>query len=271
MNDLKDELSSARILLEDKERELVTSQNHMPTLKENTNTMINDLEQQNLALRNELKKMKNALLNPDQMLKNNNSVPETKTLYQLSMETDEITSDDSEFTCHKCSFQTNSKESLNGHMMNAHSPQAKIKCDRCGQEFAEKNEVRKHIITNHKNFKPCRNYITEGNCRWSESCHFSHTPVKENIHRCYKCGEEVENINILMKHRKVIHNESCKDDALGRCRFNQETCYLNHQDGQKINNSNPKEDFCTVQFKTQPPGMLKPQQSDPASLLNVLK
>ena len=47
-------------------------------------------------------------------------------------------------------------------------------------------------------------------------------------HRYYRCGSEFDSIATLMKHRKTAYKERCKDAIEDKCRFNQNTCYLNH-------------------------------------------
>ena len=52
----------------------------------------------------------------------------------------------------------------------------------------------------HKTFKPCRDPV---NCVYQSGCYFSHVPVTTGKIRCFQCGEEFENKNTLMIHRKI--------------------------------------------------------------------
>ena len=88
-------------------------------------------------------------------------------------------------------------------------------------------------------------------------CFFSHKQVTANHHRCYKCGIEVDIVSVLMEHRKSIHNEMCKDALLKKCRFSQISCYLNHENGQDIEetgDSRTKQGFHAARLDPQPPG-----------------
>ena len=74
-----------------------------------------------------------------------------------------------------------------------------------------------------------------------------------------------------MNSRKQVHKEACKDEALGICRFIQESCYLNHQEGQRLTKTLQMEDFRLANYQTQPPGASQTKFIDPAFLMNVLK
>ena len=124
------------------------------------------------------------------------------------------------------------------------------------------------MLRDHKSFRPCRNFFAqEGGCRYGEACHFSHKEVGANMQRCYKCGVEVDNVILLMKHRKEIHNEMCKDAAIARCRFNQQSCYLNHPEGEQASGSGGQglrkdSDFCRSSHPSQPPGTPASNEQD---------
>ena len=68
-------------------------------------------------------------------------------------------------------------------------------CDQSKDNFFEKGELRNHIMATHNNYKPYRNFFTEGGCNYNDACHFSHTQVGLNMQRCYKCGNKFENVN----------------------------------------------------------------------------
>ena len=56
-----------------------------------------------------------------------------------------------------------------------------------------------------------------------------------------------------MKHRKTAHKERCKDAIEDKCRFNQNTCYLNHLVDTAEQSRIREQDFL-VGFPPLPPG-----------------
>ena len=120
--------------------------------------------------------------------------------------------------------------------------------------------LRKHILAIHNSLRPFRAYFAQdGQRRFGEMCYFSHKEVPVNLQRCYRCGLEVENESTLMNHRKVVHKESCKDASVGKCKFNQQTCYLNHSDEEKM-------DFRGASHLPQPPGLVQQSSHHPLGL-----
>ena len=100
---------------------------------------------------------------------------------------------------------------LQTHMKNAHSPGPSHECEFCKKIFSSSKELRTHILNNHKNYKPCKNFFEQnGVCRYDKSCHFSHVKVPDNKQRCYRCGFEFDAVGDLMKHRKSVHMEKCR-------------------------------------------------------------
>ena len=142
-----------------------------------------------------------------------------------------------------------------------HEGQLLFTCDQCNANLSDKNTLRKHILQSHKSFWPCRNYFApESQCRYEKLCHFSHVAVAEGRQRCYKCGIEVISVTLLMEHRKTQHKEKCKDALLNRCRFNQQSCYLNHTNtlpspppNLPKNTENHQQDFQASNRPQQPP------------------
>ena len=116
IKELKKEQSSLRIEIKNKNNELTVKQRELDAVKRNTRMMIEELENQNQALRNELLKMKNALLNPaQQQKKEDREAMEDSDDDEAEMETQSFAKDDSEYTCMTCSYQTNSDENLKRH------------------------------------------------------------------------------------------------------------------------------------------------------------
>ena len=96
IKELKKEQSSLRIEIEKKDNELNVKQRELDALKRNTRMMIEELENQNQALRNELMKMKNALLNPaQQQKKEDREAMEDSDDDEAEMETENFAKDDS--------------------------------------------------------------------------------------------------------------------------------------------------------------------------------
>jgi len=161
--------------------------------------------------------------------------------------------------CDQCGKEMRDKTELRKHMLAAHRKEAPEasgtcdKCDQCGIKMRDKTDLRKHMLSTHRNFRPCRNFFAnEGTCKFKESCHFSHKEVPAAKQRCYKCGDDMENVSELMSHRKQVHNEMCRDAAKATCRFNQDTCYLNHPQIEQRSSSN-QADFRMAKEQQQPP------------------
>ena len=224
--------------------------------------------EQNGMLRRELIKMKENLLKAG--TPKGVEQKDTESDDEMDMEqAKEDLKEDGDENCDQCSFQTNNMRALNKHMETAHQGQIAYTCDQCMNDFGDKLELRKHILSAHKSFKPCRNYFTDGGCPFREACHFSHTKVRPNMQRCYKCGNELENVNTLMQHRKDIHKEVCKDGALGKCRFSQATCYLNHLPENPNTPNTNTQDFCSANPSKEPPGLDKKVNQE--QMTSVLK
>ena len=75
-----------------------------------------------------------------------------------------------------------------------------FKCNFCEKVFSSRNTLLTHKSDTHKTFKPCRDPV---NCVYQSGCYFSHVPVTTGKIRCFQCGEEFENKNTLMIHRKI--------------------------------------------------------------------
>ena len=133
-------------------------------------------------------------------------------------------------------------------------PKIANKCDSCDKIFSENSAFRKHILNNHKNYKPRKNFFNDPDgCKFEQGCHFSHVPVPADKHRCYRCGSEFDSIATLMNHRKRAHKARCKDAIENKCRFNQNTCYLDHLVHTAEESRIREQDFL-VGFPPLPPG-----------------
>merc|ERR1712237_153040 len=114
------------------------------------------------------------------------------------------------------------------HEKNSKHP-TQFRCDNCKRNFPSSPLVRKHILAEHKSYKPCTKFFApESNCKYGDKCHFSHTEVAEGKLRCYTCGTEASGIDEIMSHRKDVHKQACRNALTNTCKFDQDTCYLNH-------------------------------------------
>ena len=92
---------------------------------------------------------------------------------------------------------------LRKHIQIVHEIAAKPQCEQCDHELTDRGALRRHMLAQHKSFRPCRNYFSqEGNCKFNEICHFSHTQAAADMQRCYKYGLELASVSMLMEHRK---------------------------------------------------------------------
>ena len=241
-----------------KEAELLRMKDEAASIKKETDDIVAALIEENLSLKKDSECIKDAekpdpmdveetneleqlvflanlrmnksgtVLPPSETNKCNvcNLVVDNKQKLSTHMKNHNDVGEDGDWTCTFCSFQTNRNEHLLQHTKTAHTP---ISCDYCKKTFETTRELETHILNNHKNFKPCRNFFEpNGTCKFELSCHFSHVQVPDNKQRCFKCGSEFNSVGDLMVHRKTEHMEKCREGLVGKCRFSQETCYLNH-------------------------------------------
>ena len=158
--------------------------------------------------------------------------------------------------CDRCDDMFQAISGLNAHIELIHGLEVCQECDRCENTFQTMTGVRKHILKEHKSFKPCREFLRYSNAyRYETKCHFSHIPIQAGKHRCYKCGIEVDAVIDLMEHRKLKHKERCRDAIEGKCRLNQNTCYLNHPpEPTPVQSTTKKQDFHLAANPPNPPG-----------------
>ena len=51
-----------------------------------------------------------------------------------------------------------------------------IKCKKCGKDTKDLEQLKKHLISDHKTYKPCKNFSinpAENKCSWREKCGYS--------------------------------------------------------------------------------------------------
>ena len=151
---------------------------------------------------------------------------------------------DDEFNCLECDFQGNTEIQLSRHINLKHTVRdnifaGAIKCRICEQVFTEKRNLMIHRKTKHSsNVAPCRNFET-GNCPFTaEACWWNHgRSSNPNDIQCFICGESFERKSEMMGHRKNSHSDMirpCTEFTKGKCRFQENHCWFNHE---KVNNS----------------------------------
>ena len=166
---------------------------------------------------------------------------------------------DGDWNCgdHECSFQTISEDLLKEHKKNAHqlnhskssSPHDDPKnwgkvtqketenkesflndkdknyCNLCQKDFIYRIDLKKHINTEHKTYKPCRNL---GTCTYSP-CRYNHKVYPKGHHLCFECGKDFKTIHDMMTHRKNTHSTVlCKMFLKRKCNYSSEDCYFTH-------------------------------------------
>ena len=102
------------------------------------------------------------------------------------------------------------------------------KCKTCEQAFHSKRELRSHITTHHKTFKPCREFANN-RCGYDADCWYNHIILDENSHICFKCGKVETTKTLLMKHVKDNHGTiPCLKFRNNTCRFSDANCIFSH-------------------------------------------
>ena len=161
---------------------------------------------------------------------------------------------DGDWTCNKCSYQTNTEDNLSRHKIAAHNESSQgskslkevqntnevevegrphrggrdksTTCNNCKKDFIYRIDLTKHIRDEHKTYKPCLNI---NDCRYAPKCRFNHKVYPKGTHVCYECGFTFKSLHELMKHRKSVHIvPMCRDFLKQNCVFSSEDCYHSH-------------------------------------------
>ena len=107
--------------------------------------------------------------------------------------------------------------------------EATHKCKMCQQAFKSRRELNSHIRTNHKSFKPCRDFANN-RCGYDGECWFNHVILDENTHICFKCGKVETTKTLLMNHIKNNHGDiPCVKFRNNTCRFSSNACIFSHE------------------------------------------
>ena len=158
--------------------------------------------------------------------------------------------------------------------------QSMLKCPFCNELFNSKNTLARHRKDVHPTHKPCRNIL---NCEFQTECFYSHSPIPDGMMRCYECGEDWNNMNDLMNHRKSAHVgvKPCKKFLSNECRRG-EQCWWSHDQ----RSTQPHVDFPNLSAnwappdpawsQLNPPGMKQPNPNQEiiqtmTSLMNQMK
>ena len=186
-----------------------------------------------------------------------------------------IHTNDGDWRCDDCPYQTNTSDSLKKHIDITHhtshqiprtkttsSPVNQIKCNFCDEKFATTSDMINHRKTSHKTFKPCRNLL---NCQYQDKCLYNHNKVDENTLICYACGEQFKTFNDLMVHRKKTHDPiQCLKFSKNACNFADDKCWYMHKNGGNVENLIEMKE--PDQFSKQPAAKLPVFRDPPVNL-----
>ena len=139
-------------------------------------------------------------------------------------------------TCANFDLKTNTKTALDTHICRAKHPERtdnvfkNVSCAVCNGTFGNKTELNAHKIKSHKSWKLCNKFFSSDpnvKCQ-HKPCNYSHVQPSADMHRCYNCGREFPDLEILMLHMKSLHNAICRLFQTGVCDRDQESCWFNH-------------------------------------------
>ena len=188
-------------------------------------------------LNEELEALKNKVKTLDPVMGNN-------IVKQYSSSTQTILMDeDIPFPCQICIYNADNEMDLRIHMDYAHDIDdeirtSKVTCNLCRKKYPSKNELMKHIKSNHESDLQACKYFQTGTCKFNDkSCWFAHKIIDMSAYKCrhceYKCGYKSE----IMKHQKERHEEKmqiCKSFLQNKCKF-WSKCWFSHINTTKIN------------------------------------
>ena len=162
-----------------------------------------------------------------------------------------------EWDCNKCSFQTESEDSIKNHMMLKHGLNPsntkykhrrdvnnddssehsvyhdyRLECKDCGEFFISKWKLMQHRAQEHKSSAECW-YYRENRCKFNEKCAYTHTKDKTtNKIDCDDCEKLFDTREEKMRHRKKEHIENVKPCRYyyrqGVCNRDENLCWYRH-------------------------------------------
>ena len=154
----------------------------------------------------------------------------------LGKHREEDHTNDGDWRCDDCPYQTNEKANLTEHMNVTHHSSHQVpskqnlepvKCNLCGNKFETSSDMSDHKKKYHKSFKPCKNLP---DCSFKENCLFNHNEIDQNNFLCYVCGDEFNKLSELMVHRKTHHSTNkCQKFLKDICNFTSEKCWYSHE------------------------------------------
>lgn len=165
------------------------------------------------------------------------------TISSIQTHTQTYPTNDVDYNCGVCVFQSSSEDPLWSHMDIEHDIQrqkenASTSCKKCLQVFHIESDLMYHIKIKHEDIvKPCK-YFLQGRCNFSdEICWNSHrsksnqSELTKNDYKCKYCDKVINSKNELMKHRKINHLQRvafCRENVKNQCRYNDE-CWYQHK------------------------------------------
>ena len=133
--------------------------------------------------------------------------------------------------CEKCNTDILCDDNLRAHNETVHPPRElnRTECTSCGFKAEDKQDLRRHIQTDHLVNRPCKEFM-RNSCKYKEKCYYKHIQLNEGQCLCFSCGEIFENKTSLSTHIKTHHgNTVCKNFKRGACTFDTETCFYSHE------------------------------------------
>ena len=152
--------------------------------------------------------------------------------------------EDGDYTCHECEFQTNNLVNFTNHSTK-HRPNENLiversfRCNFCALTFGTKQELNQHKKQNHRTFKPCKNYATN-NCEFDSDCLYNHVALKEGEFICFRCGDRFHVKRNLVNHIQTIHGHiQCRKFKDNNCTFGNK-CLFKHNVNSEQSEDEPK-------------------------------
>ena len=148
--------------------------------------------------------------------------------------------------CEECEFPAENIHDLVYHMHEFHplESESDFICHYCGENFETKRDLMSHRKDTHiEKVKFC-SYFAEGKCIFGDDCWYNHSKTGSNYdkteYRCRVCDKSFVNRHDFMHHRRKEHAKNvpfCKNALKGTCHFGVNNCWFNH-DENEISNQN---------------------------------
>ena len=123
------------------------------------------------------------------------------------------------------------------------------KCKLCNFSATQIVNLRIHMNTRHKSYKPCE-YFLKNDCRNGDQCRYNHEKLNPGEFICYQCGQKFSDKSSLSNHIKTVHSDmTCKRFMSNTCKYRSENCYYKHY----IPISNTNQTFLGTPFQNNPP------------------